>query len=569
MREECDIMSANSVGSDVPGDTTLGSDHLATSCRRNNPLSLLLECEEDDYVPPTKQTRTPTILRPHVPALLRRRAPAKSNSKLVVNHKSNDTSKHPIVVVPRYTTNEKVPLPFKNPTKLACFRIFFSSKFISRIVNRTNEFLKFSTNSRPELGTASVEDLTLKEFMVFLGLSLLMPHVLKQSLDLYWTECDLRKTVIFSEYMSHERYLLLLNMLQFDDKNVPRTDDNCLDKLDAIISHLRSTFLNCFNREMNISIQNNPRSYKGKLVLKEFMPNKQSRACASLFVLCDNETGYVLDFAVYKVTEAAVLPGENDLDLVASLLHQYLDVGHVIYMAGWQNSPSLFTWLYKYIHHHLEVSLEEMPILEKQLKLEGIQFYSFNKLLTLKWCDNGGLWVLSSSQCSEITETGNTELTTTNEIVKPNEGVICTSADYNDMLLSGPKENIIQWYNKIFFYLLDLSVLNAKVFYGHFSKTNIPFASFHIELIREMLGTNSKEEKECRRDGEDTVPRRLTGRHFLSITDDVSSRGKRLSRRCYVCTGNGIRKEIVTLCKPCGKYLCVPCFEIYHTKKSF
>lgn len=58
---------------------------------------------------------------------------------------------------------------------------------------------------------------------------------------------------------------------------------------------------------------------------------------------------------------------------------------------------------------------------------------------------------------------------------------------------------------------------------------------------------------------------RITNQHFPRR---IQQTGKKVNptRRCFVCSRKGKRRESVYWCELCGIGLCVtPCFEIYHT----
>uniref|UniRef100_A0A1B6FUV6 PiggyBac transposable element-derived protein 4 C-terminal zinc-finger domain-containing protein n=1 Tax=Cuerna arida TaxID=1464854 RepID=A0A1B6FUV6_9HEMI len=74
--------------------------------------------------------------------------------------------------------------------------------------------------------------------------------------------------------------------------------------------------------------------------------------------------------------------------------------------------------------------------------------------------------------------------------------------------------------------------------------------------------------------GGDKHPLRLTARHFARPTPTPEGQTRKLQRKCYVCANTKLqpkrRKDTTFECTECNVGLCVyPCFETFHTKKTF
>ncbi|KAJ8946654.1 hypothetical protein NQ314_008826 [Rhamnusium bicolor] len=92
--------------------------------------------------------------------------------------------------------------------------------------------------------------------------------------------------------------------------------------------------------------------------------------------------------------------------------------------------------------------------------------------------------------------------------------------DKTDMLLSSTESvrKTIRWYKKVFFHLLDLSILNAHVIYKMKTGENIPLLQFQIKLIKEIVEKYQKfrpRASSSKNIGQD-APMRLVARHFPS-----------------------------------------------------
>lgn len=84
--------------------------------------------------------------------------------------------------------------------------------------------------------------------------------------------------------------------------------------------------------------------FKGRLLFKQFLRTKRYRFEFKQFVLCDCETGYILDILVYSGTNIDF--NRNDPlgstgGLVKTLLAPYMDKGHILYIDSYYSSPQL------------------------------------------------------------------------------------------------------------------------------------------------------------------------------------------------------------------------------------
>ena len=88
---------------------------------------------------------------------------------------------------------------------------------------------------------------------------------------------------------------------------------------------------------------------------------------------------------------------------------------------------------------------------------------------------------------------------------------------------------MIKWYKKLFFHMLDVSMLNAYILYKEKKQVTLQFTDFRLQVIRQILDKYGSQRDPRRGRPSTDKPLRLTARHFPSLT----SGGK---RRCIVCS---------------------------------
>ncbi|KAG8223623.1 hypothetical protein J437_LFUL003491 [Ladona fulva] len=225
---------------------------------------------------------------------------------------------------------------------------------------------------------------------------------------------------------------------------------------------------------------------EGKLMFKQYIPTKRSRFGIKLFVLCDCETNYILDFIVYTgetrdIDEQGYELGKSG-DIVGTLIKPYLEKGHMLFVDNWYSSPALFLWLHNKTTNAcgtVRKNRKHMPKMEEKLKKGNIQFMCSDILLALRWCDRREVWVLSTCHDSRILESSKVDYKMGKKNIKPN----CV-LDYNKRM-------------------------------GAVDKKYMILSSIESGLKEEVVAESQED-----------VPLRLSGRHFPKlVTSDACKSG--------------------------------------------
>ena len=129
------------------------------------------------------------------------------------------------------------------------------------------------------------------------------------------------------------------------------------------------------------------------------------------------------------------------------------------------------------------------------------------------------------------------------------------------ILYYGYAHRSLKWWKRIFFHLVDMSIVNAHVLHNATAPSRLTQLEFRIAVAKGLLQGYEVARQRNRR-GDCGLPLRLTERAFPEPIPD----GKRAD--CLVCSqrGKGGRHQTRMRCKGCKAPLCVhPCFERYHT----
>ncbi|XP_068239945.1 piggyBac transposable element-derived protein 4-like [Palaemon carinicauda] len=234
------------------------------------------------------------------------------------------------------------------------FLALFNEELVDLIVCETNKYYRwvmekfsFTQNSRVHKWV----DTDVHEIYVYFALLLLMPLMKKHVLQDYWKQDPLIPTPIFPKFMTRDRFLLLTRFMHFADNGRPIANDR-IWKIRSFLSIVVANFKKVFHPFQKIVIDESLILFKGRLVFKQYIPSKRHRFGIKLFVLCDCETGIVLDIIVYTGTDIDIPKEDQSSGLgfsravVKKMMAPYMGHGHILYTDNWYSSPTLAQFLH-------------------------------------------------------------------------------------------------------------------------------------------------------------------------------------------------------------------------------
>ena len=258
------------------------------------------------------------------------------------------------------------------------------------VVNETNRYHSFTVEHvGEEFSTRSHmrkwDDTNAGEMYTFLALTILMSHVQKLNVLDYWKRDSLIATPTFAKYMSRDRYLLLLRFLHFYDNEVASRDRLC--KVRQVMMELLENFKNNFVPFQNVVIDESLILFKGRLALKKYIPSKRHRFGIKLFVMCDCETGMILDLIVYTGTDIDIPandPHGVSGAVVKTVMQRLFGKGHVAYLDNWYSSPDLSKYLLQKDTGTVGIVKKSRKNMPKFSDAEKIEKFKSDDILVMK-----------------------------------------------------------------------------------------------------------------------------------------------------------------------------------------
>ena len=161
----------------------------------------------------------------------------------------------------------------ENSSCLQYFELLFTNDVYQLILDETIRFERQKRHLDRNL-RGHLHDFTIPELKAWLGLTLNMGLVRKNSIKSYWSKNSVIQTPIFPNTMSRDRYLHILRFLHFtNNDNAPDPADPNRDKLWKIkpfLNALLPRFTTVYAPSQNLSLDETLIKFKGESSLGSF-----------------------------------------------------------------------------------------------------------------------------------------------------------------------------------------------------------------------------------------------------------------------------------------------------------
>ncbi|XP_029348597.1 piggyBac transposable element-derived protein 4-like, partial [Acyrthosiphon pisum] len=348
------------------------------------------------------------------------------------------------------------------------FALFFDDEVLKLIVLETNRYANDKRNSCNLSRNARIKkwkETDVKEIKTFFGLVIWMGLDKMPTIGHYW-----RNTTLFSshipQYMSKNRFELLLSVLHFSDNNTA-TSYNRLYKIQPLIDLLVYKFNAALIPNDSMCIDESMVPFSGRLLFRQYNASKRHRYGIKIFKLCTTDF-YTSKYKIYSGKEAS----DNTsvaTKVVFELLSDYLDFGRTLYADNWYNSIDLAEKLLDRNTHLVGTLRKNRKRIPKEIvttKLKrGEMIAKQNGLgvTVLKWKDRRDVLMISTKH-----------------------GLIDVSDQigaYHTCLRKG-----VKWYRKVAFDIIcNTAVVNAFSLYKAVTNNNKSITQFREDIALDMV----------------------------------------------------------------------------------
>lgn len=338
--------------------------------------------------------------------------------------------------------------------------------------------------------------------------------------------------------------------------------------------------MSAVNAQEDVCIDETIIPFRGRLIFRQYVPNKKHRYGVKIFKLCLS-SGYTWSVKVYAGKEATTgisVPQK----VVMELINPLLDAGRTLYCDNWYTSVSLANQLLRR-NTHLVGTLRSnrkgnpKQVIDAKLKKgETIAAQSANKITVLKWQDKRAVLLLSTKHNDEIVDVcGKNGVVVRKPKIVEDYNTAKAFIDLSDQMSSYSTvlRRTIKWYRKVLFEVIFGTVIvNSMVIYNMLNQTSNK--TLKITKFREILSLHLLQSK----DPDPAVPLPTNtnlnnvGTHRLLETEGSKRSTRRKCSGCYKIAveqhgrqyAQSKTRKVNTRCCVCNKYFCLPCFNASH-----
>lgn len=472
-----------------------------------------------------------------------------------------------------------------NPSPLEIFSLLLSDDVINHIVFQTNLYAEQEFLSKGKTYQKTNPD----EIKAFLGINLLMGVKRYPSYRDHWSSSPDLHDPYISRIMTLHRFGWLLSHLHLNDNNVipARGTDNYdkLYKLRPFLTSLKTNFQTSFQPHENVAVDESMIKFKGRVSIKQFMPNKPVKRGYKVWMLAD-ETGYCWNFEIYTGKTENQVEKNLGARVVKNMTSDLINKNHKVYFDNFFSGVPLMEALLPqklYACGTVNPTRKNLPKFktDKELKRGEYDWYTSNtNLAAVKWRDKRLVHLLSNYHDPTVStevkrrEKDGTSVQVPCPVMLTDYNKNMNFVDKFDQLRAcyGIDRKSHKWWHRIFFFFIDAAVVNAFIINTLLATTpKLTMKDFRRQ-VSEGLISNILVSKL-------SLPIALSmpiKKHKPSVSSSIRLTSsahqpvRTTRRRCAICSTKVTDIRTNWQCSICKVPLCLgknkTCFQSYHQK---
>ena len=470
--------------------------------------------------------------------------------------------------------------------KITCLHAHTHTHHTHSYANERIETLVRLDQLPPRSRLRKWKDVSKLEMKGFLAAVMNMGIIKLPDLESYWKTSWISEIPFFRKLMPRNRFQEIFWMLHVSHPD-PSLPAKKIDKVKQLLQLLVPKFREHYYPSKKLAIDETMIGFRGRFGAKQYTPKKTVKWGIKAFNVADSRNGYLLDTLVYTGADTLdeAQPEFESLPqparVVMHLMRHYLDSNHHLYTDRYYTSIPLTQALSSRNTSFTGTVMRnrvDLPdtIRAKSFSLKQGEDVSFRcgQLMVKAWRAKGkhkDLVMLSSSSSAKMIVVP--ALHRTQRMLKPE----CVH-DYNNSMNGVDRSDQYsvsypfvrktrKWWRKLFFYLLEVSVVNSYIIYREVTQKKITHLQFRRSIV-ESLAVEYLQQQESRRI---SVGRPLSQPLPIRLDKKLHLLEQRESRKeCVVCSDrrSGSRHTTTFFCKTCPDQPTLHptvCFERFHT----
>jgi hypothetical protein len=228
------------------------------------------------------------------------------------------------------------------------FELIFTPSIVQYIVDETN---KYAQSVMGDDEYWKWDKVGMDDVYAYFGIMIMMGLVQLPALHDYWSKNPLFYCPAIAERMPRDRFLQIHKFLHFaDNDHIVQMDQpghDRLSKVRPILDKIDERFMNIYHPHKECAIDEAMVPYKGRSVLKQYMPMKPVRRGLKVWMRADSQNGFVSQFQVYVGKEVSSSETGLGSRVVRDLTRTLVNKKFHIYCDNFFTSIPLFSELMK------------------------------------------------------------------------------------------------------------------------------------------------------------------------------------------------------------------------------
>jgi len=476
---------------------------------------------------------------------------------------------------------------FEDKDPLFYFQLFLDENFYYYVSTESRKYFYKKCETEKNLNNYKdklylLDPLFIRKYIITI---LSMGLVDLPSYKLFWKKHPLFENFFVKSLISKKEFEFIVRFLHFESINIVHDK---ISKIRYLVNYFNSLWTKYSPFAKTYTIDETMVPYRGKLGIKQYIPNKPIKYGIKIYAIADSDTAYVRKWHIYS----GKYDRKDTDNIVLELLEGVASYSHIFMDSHFTNFP-LLEHLHKmdyYFTCSISKNKKGLPNKEENINLESnkIKAYRSGDFLLVKFKNKKLFFAVTNyyaHRTFQITEKCRSEEKQQEEsekikyrnenqiedknrkqIRKPeciiNYNLLARGVDKNNQLASFYFSNTrsVKWYKKIFLYAVEVCLINSYILFKKYNNSKISVFDFKLRII-EAMRDSIIEKKEIVSDK--IYADRLKGKHFLEKNSENAQ------RQCKICSIKKIIRRSRYHCHACKISLCVEgCFKIYHTKKE-
>lgn len=388
------------------------------------------------------------------------------------------------------------------------FKLFFTDELVMKIIADTNDYAAKKIDNK-KLSSHSIwrswYDITNDEFWAFLAVIINMGTMPLPNLQDYWSTNPNSLIPFYPNTFTRDRFMQIFWMLHA--KIQPDTIRP--EVISGFLDYINGKFIDYFIPSEQICVDESIVKFKGRISFITYNPQKPTKWGIKVYTLADSNTGYICQILPYYgslTTQTLIRPDlpvstRIPLHLCTMLLKKIPEArGYHLFTDRYYTSLVLADELHKLNCHLTGTIMNNRKGLPPEIKKPkfnknvSIKSYRRKNNLIITWKDKRIVTLFTNRYNPSMKNVKRIIRNGVSTMIKKPNAILNYSkymggVDKADQFASTYcfMRKSIKWWKKLFFWGMEISIINSFILYKEVKKKNNEESLSHLQYIKTLV----------------------------------------------------------------------------------